>query len=445
MFLLPYPFLCEKNINISKKHLKFIPIYDIIKKDIGYPKKIVHLAEVAMAKNKNKSSAVNIIEGIVIGILILLIAGMLFLYFSFSGNSAAPNIFGYTFYHTKAVKMEPKIPQNTVVIGKTGDLESIKVGSVVVCKIGEDTVLTRVVQLVSENGQMSYVVKFDTAPANDTFKIPAENIIAKATSQSSIFGSVLDFATSTFGIMMVIIIPSFIIIVFQVIRIVNVKRTQEEAVSLDELDEIMSDNNDYGHDFFEEPASFSTPEPEPEPEPVQTKTILSVDKNGKAGLSAVREEGTPLFTYDGFAGSKNKHPDAKQGGNVVKPVRSSNTDRSFSVFSTEEDNNPVFEAKTEQPAAEEKTVDFMSGVIPQSIAETAAKAEIPAEDNAPEPVKTYEPKSVREDKIVKEARNIPEQAVVPKEKLAPPKKKNNSKAISELMSIIDAEESKLKK
>lgn len=400
-----------------------------------------------MAKKKNKkSSAVNIIEGIVIGILILLIAGMLFLYFSFSDNGAAPNIFGYTFYHTNAVKMEPKIPKNTVVIGKTGDLEDIKVGSVVVCKIGEDTVLTRVVQLVSENGQMSYVVKFDTSPANDTFKIPAENIIAKATNQSSIFGSILNFATSTFGIMLVIIIPSFIIIVFQVVRIVNVKRTQEEAVSLDELDEIMINDDEDGHDFFEEPASFSTPEPEPEPAPVQERSVLSVDKNGKAGLTAVREEGTPLFTYDGFAGNKNKRTEAKQGSSVVKPVKAPHNDKFFSEYVSEDEKAPLYESKTEQPAAEEeKSVDFMSNVIPKNIAEAAAKAEIPAEENAPEPVKTYEPKAVREDKIVKEANNIPEQAVVPKEKLAPSKKKNNSKAISELMSIIDAEESKLKK
>lgn len=402
-----------------------------------------------MAKKRNKKgSAVNIIEGIVIGILILLIAGMLFLYFSFSGNGAAPNIFGYTFYHTKAVKMEPKIPQNTVVIGKTGDLEDIKVGSVVVCKIGEDTVLTRVVQLVNENGEMSYVVKFDTAPANDTFKIPAENIIARATSQSSIFGSILNFATSTLGIMLVIIIPSFIIIVFQVIRIVNVKRTEEEAYSLDELNEVMTDDDDNGHDFFEEPASFSTPEPEPEPAPVpvKEKTVLSVDKNGKAGLTAVREEGTPLFTYEGFSENKSKRSDSKQGGSVVKPVKTPTTDKFFSEYKTEEEKATLYEAKSEQPAAgEEKSVDFMSNVIPKNIAEAAAKAEVPAEENAPEAVMTYEPKTVREDKIVKEAKNIPEQAVVPKEKLAPPKKKNNSKAISELMSIIDAEESKLKK
>lgn len=396
-----------------------------------------------MAKKKNKkSSAVNIIEGIVIGILILLIAGMLFLYFSFSGSSAAPNIFGYTFYHTKAVKMEPKIPQNTVVIGKTGDLDNIKVGSVVICQIGEDTVLTRVVQLISENGEMSYVVKFDTAPANDTFKIPAENVIARATSQSSTFGSVLDFATSTFGIMLVIIIPSLIIIIFQVVRIINVKRHEEEAVSLDELDEIMTSDDDRSQDFFfEEPASFTTPEPAPEPEPVQEKTVLSVDKNGKAGLTAVREEGTPLFTYEGFSDKKGGSS-VKKGTSVVKPVKTPHTDNFFSEYASEEERSPLYESK---PEPKNEAPAFMSDVIPKNIAETASNAEIPAAEKAPEAVKTYEPKAVREDKIVKEAKNIPEQAVIPTEKLAPPKKKNNSKAISELMSIIDAEESKLKK
>lgn len=395
-----------------------------------------------MAKKKTKkSSAVNIIEGIVIGILILLIAGMLFLYFSFSGNGAAPNIFGYTFYHTKAVKMEPKIPQNTVVIGKTGDLDNIKVGSVVICQIGEDTVLTRVVQLVSENGEMSYVVKFDTAPANDTFKIPAENVIARATSQSSAFGSVLNFATSTFGIMLVIIIPSLIIIIFQVVRIINVKRHEEEAVSLDELDEIMTADEDNSQDFFfEEPASFTTPAPAPEPEPVQERSVLSVDKNGKAGLTAVRDEGTPLFTYEGYTDKKGG-TNVKKGASVVKPVKTPHADNFFSEYTSEDEKKPLYESK---PAEDTAAPAFMSDVIPQKIAETAANSEIPPAEQAEE-VKAYEPKAVREDKIVREAKNIPEQAVIPKEKLAPPKKKNNSKAISELMSIIDAEESKLKK
>ena len=311
----------------------------------------------------------------------------------------------------------------------------------VICQIGEDTVLTRVVQLVSENGEVSYVVKFDTAPANDTFKIPAENVIARATSQSSAFGSVLNFATSTFGIMLVIIIPSLIIIIFQVVRIINVKRHEEEAFSLDELDEIMTADEDNSQDFFfEEPASFTTPPPAPEPEPLQERSVLSVDKNGKAGLTAVRDEDTPLFTYEGYTDKKGG-TNIKKGSSVVKPVKTPHADNFFSEYASEDEKKPLYESK---PAEDASAPAFMSDVIPQKIAETAANSEIPAAEQAEE-VKAYEPKAVREDKIVREAKNIPEQAVIPKEKLAPPKKKNNSKAISELMSIIDAEESKLKK
>ena len=40
---------------------------------------------------------------------------------------------------------------------------------------------------------------------------------------------------------------------------------------------------------------------------------------------------------------------------------------------------------------------------------------------------------------------IPENAVVPKENIAPVRKKKSSKTLEELMSIIDAEETKLKK
>ena len=40
---------------------------------------------------------------------------------------------------------------------------------------------------------------------------------------------------------------------------------------------------------------------------------------------------------------------------------------------------------------------------------------------------------------------IPENAVLPKETIAPPKKQKSNKALAELMSIIDAEENKLKK
>ena len=154
----------------------------------------------------------------------------------------------------------------------------------VLCKVDETTVLTRVVQIVNENGQLSYVVKFDTAPAADTFKIPGDNVIAKAIYQSAGLGSMLGFVTSTFGIMLIIIIPSFIIIVFQVIRIINVKRKEEDASSLDDLDEIMKDSDNRFEDMFSDDIPADE---EPKLRPIAKKAdeaagVLTVDDSGKA-------------------------------------------------------------------------------------------------------------------------------------------------------------------
>ena len=427
---------------------------------------------------KKKGSVVNIIEGAVIAVLILLIAVMLVMYFSFSKTGAAPSFFGYTFYRTMAVNMETDIPAGTAIIAKESEKENIKVGSVVLCRIGEDTVLTRVVQLINENGEMSYVVKFDTAPANDTFRIPSENVIAKAVMQSSLLGSILGFATSTVGIMLVIIIPSFIIIVFQIVRIINIKRTEEEASSLDDLDEIMLDTDGRFEDMFSDdipeaaqPAFRSAAREESHEE--KTPEVLSVDKNGKAGLSALKQDdNSPLFVYDDVKPVREKSTKPKQGHSIVKPVRTPNTDNFYSEYVSNSERDPLygnrikrqeivpdedganekkelFTEQQEKAKADEKSEKsapaFMSNVLPDAIAQTAKTAETAANEAPAEPVKKYEPKPLPGDAAMGIADSIPKNAAVPKEKLAPPPKKNNSKAISELMSIIDAEESKLHK
>lgn len=422
-----------------------------------------------MAKSKK---AVNIIEGIIIGILILIIAGMLFLYFTFSKTGAAPEIFGYTIYHTMAVNMAPEIPADTAVIAKSSENENIKVGSAVLCRIGDDTVLTRVVQLLNENGEKSYVVKFDTAPANDTFKIPAENIIAKAVWQSAILGKMLSFATSTFGIMIIIIIPSFIIIVFQIVRIINVKRREEESVSLDELENIMDDDGErFSVESYEE-----SPEPKPmvfkneEPEKEEKPSVLSVDKNGK-GSFGVSESGSkiPLYTYDSLNTPKVNTSSEKSGGSVVKPIHTPNTDNFYSSFVSDSERDPLYggRIKPQQVVAEseeeaprklftqqqedakkepsESNASFMSNVIPEKIVNTAAAAEKAATKPADDEIKPAAPAVQEKKENIAPDKTIPAKAVVPKEKLAPPVKRNNSKAISDLMNIIDTEKSKLNK
>lgn len=396
--------------------------------------------------DKKKNSVVNIIEGIVIAALIIMIAVMLFLCFSFGKKGAAPNIFGFTVYHTMAVNMEPEIPANSAVIAKASEKDNVKVGSAVLCKIGDDTVLTRVVQLLNENGEISYVVKFDTAPPDITFKIPKSSVIAKAIWTSKGLGSLLSFATSTFGIMLVIIIPSLVIIIFQVVRIINAKKAEEDAYSIDDLQEVMIYDDDGLKPRGAREPEQSRRQPEPRggdeygrqretgrvkeemnaPLPFENFSFeeresrnktLSVDRNGRAELKFTDPDSSgPLFTRES-----------------MRPIRREEP--------AEETDTLRKEGEMSEASEEQNVPAFMSNVISERLADTVSEAEKPVPLISPVQSQT---KTVHTDSVIRNARSIPSKAVVPKEKLAPPPKKSSSKTISELMSIIDAEESKLK-
>ncbi len=180
--------------------------------------------------NKNKSglkrSPVVAAEIVVISILLIIIAIMLFLCFSFKRNGNTVTLFGTKLYYTRAVNMQPNIPEKTLILAKETAAENINAGSVVLCKIGDDTVLIRVVDVQEENGERFFIVKFDTSPENKTFKIDKDDVVAKAYKQAEAFGKIISFATSALGIMLIIIIPSFLIILFQIIKIINITVTQ---------------------------------------------------------------------------------------------------------------------------------------------------------------------------------------------------------------------------
>ncbi len=413
-----------------------------------------------------KRSPVNIIEGIVITVLIVLIIFMLVVYFAFSKTGATPKFFGYTFYRTMAVNMETDIPAGTAIIAKASEIDNIKEGSVVLCKVDETTVLTRVVQIVNENGQLSYVVKFDTAPAADTFKIPGDNVIAKAIYQSAGLGSMLGFVTSTFGIMLIIIIPSFIIIVFQVIRIINVKRKEEDASSLDDLDEIMKDSDNRFEDMFSDDIPADE---EPKLRPIAKKAdeaagVLTVDDSGKA--AEIDKDG-PIFTFEKPEAEKKK----EKPKHVIPKPKTPNTDSFYSYLSDKADDQlyggrikrqEIVEDEEEQVNDRKSAGFFTIGhelhkdKKPETTSENISKEapaavdKVSAEATSAQPAEAAQAAPVQEAQptVIPEVKQPVKEAV--KEVKAPKpaatqKRRNTDQAISELMGMINAEEKKLHK
>lgn len=443
-----------------------------------------------MSRVKKKVSAFAVIEMLLIVLLILVMAAMLAFNFLFKRGEEPLSLFGMSFYITKSDNMQTEIPKNTFIIAKKSEIPNISEGSVVLCRIGkikEYTALMRVQEIKNDGEKISYVVNYDINE-NDPSRaitISSDEIIAKAVRQSKWFGVFLNFATSTPGIIIAVIIPLIFIIAIQVARILSIRKLEEEAASLDDIDGFIASRDE------ESPAAVTFTEPKfvedvtgkippvspvspvirnvtlnPEPKPVPEK-ILSVDGSGRAEYVQRKPEDTdnsPLFTYDRLRAKEPQKMPVTVGAAAVskdelylnKPTRiegKSSVDEFFEKYAPKPETAEII-TETE----ESKPVIFtphLSNVIPDSIAAVQEQTEAPRKSGFDESVKSYYEKS-REKTYVpmeekpaenagEEISTIPENAVRPKETLAPPVKKKSSKALEELMSIIDAEETKLKK
>lgn len=424
-----------------------------------------------MSRTEKNFSVFSVLEIILIILLAVIIAAMIFIGVVFHKDNTATNVFGYNFYRTKAVNMEPKIPQNTVIIAKESEKNSVEAGSVILCKIGEYTVLTRVTEV--QDG--AYIVKFDAAPDNETFRVESSAVIAKAVWQFEAFGAFLDFATSTKGIIIMLIIPLSIIVVVQIIRINRLRELEREASSLDDIDDVISSRRNeeppavtFTKPKFTEDITGQLPVQRPEskeqPESplvirrprsrdfdfdeddLRPKSRLTVDSNGRADFAAVEKESAAI--------PENETPNERLERICGVPKQTSAVSASAKASSGSE---PAFAAAPTRISADavresdgERVVftPHLSNVIPDSLANIQEEATAP-KSGFENSVRNYFEKTNKpaaEEKPAPETvSTIPENAVVPKENIAPVKKKKSSKTLEELMSIIDAEETKLKK
>lgn len=440
-----------------------------------------------MSRVKKKVSAFAVIEMILIILLVLVMAAMIAFNFLFKNKDTPVSVFGLNFYITKNVKMQPKIPKDTFIIAKKSEIPNIVENSVILCHVGDFTTLMRVKEIQQEADKTYYVVKFDTDDDTKAIRISEDAVISKAVRQDEILGKVLNFATSTVGIVIAVVIPLMFIIAIQVARILGIRRLEEEAASLDDIDELISsrDEESPAPVTFTEPkfvedvtgklpsvARYAVSEPPQEykPEPKSEK-VLSVDNSGRAEYvrrqtSDNENANYPLFTYDKLSKNREQEKEPITVGTAKtvsrdelylnKPTRIEQEKSSVDEF---------FEKYAPKPVVNEELLDeensksvvftpHLSNIIPDSIAAVQEQTEAPKapkKANFEESVKSYYEKVVvpedmkLPEPVVEETITIPENAVRPKETLAPPKKKNSSKALAELMSIIDAEETKLKK
>jgi signal peptidase len=90
-----------------------------------------------------------------------------------------PSIFGYRAFYIMSESMEPTIMTGQLVLGETIDAEDVQSGDIIAYKKGNKMIIHRVIVVLNENGNLSYVFKGDNNQFQDKDMVDASQIMYK--------------------------------------------------------------------------------------------------------------------------------------------------------------------------------------------------------------------------------------------------------------------------
>lgn len=172
-------------------------------------------------------------------IVLMIISSFLILCF-ISGRIAAskgqnPSMALYTII---SPSMTPNINVYDVIFVKKTDLNKLKKGDVITFYstnpyFGNTPITHRIVNVINDNGKLYFETKGDANSINDEEKIPQENVIGKVYLKVPKLGKINEFLTTKKGIIIAILIPSLIIIAYDVFKIFRLIILRSKIVALD--------------------------------------------------------------------------------------------------------------------------------------------------------------------------------------------------------------------
>lgn len=184
-------------------------------------------------ENTKKRSWLDIVMTVVIFILIIAIVGTFVLFGIFKDTNSAPSLFGYRVYIMNGDGMEPRIAQGSAVFVKEGEFPE-REGNVILCSIDGQLAVVGFLgteEIIDPNGtsETRYIVKYDTAPAEEKWGVGQDDIVGVAKTYSNFFGGLVRFASSKAGMLTMVIIPCALVLIYEVTMfVISLKRKQKE-------------------------------------------------------------------------------------------------------------------------------------------------------------------------------------------------------------------------
>ncbi|GAK02883.1 signal peptidase SipW [Geomicrobium sp. JCM 19037] len=175
-------------------------------------------------------------SSLITGMMFVLLLATLFTVITSHASEGEPSLFGYEIKTVLSGSMEPGIQTGSIIAIEQQEITTnFNRGDVVTFFGPEGVLVTHRVHEVIDNGQ-SYITKGDNNNAPDTSPVMAEDIVGKYTGFTVPFiGSVIMFATSELGAVLLLIVPGVLCVIYSIIIIFK---------ALDQVDQMAKGNAD---------------------------------------------------------------------------------------------------------------------------------------------------------------------------------------------------------
>lgn len=141
---------------------------------------------------------------------------------SYTNTEEVPDIGGYLPMIVLTDSMYPEIESGDLIICHTIKAEDVKVEDVISffdpAGNGTSIVTHRVIEIVEENGEISFRTKGDFNNTEDKDLVPAENLVGIYQSRIAGAGKIAMFMQSTAGLIICVVLPIVLLVGYDIIR-----------------------------------------------------------------------------------------------------------------------------------------------------------------------------------------------------------------------------------
>ena len=178
----------------------------------------------------------SIVISVVMWIIILVAALYAFTTLATKDDGSVSNLGGFTPMTVQSDSMSPTFDQGDLIVIKTCDTSKLQVGDIVTFHTIIDNqyaLNTHRIESIDElNGMRSFTTKGDINDVADTHIISDGDIVGQYVFKIPGMGKVMDFLSSTWGFLIVIVLPMLLFFICQVYHLVivgmNLKRAMAE-------------------------------------------------------------------------------------------------------------------------------------------------------------------------------------------------------------------------